>query len=127
MPAKANYRQIALRLNDDLFEAIDEKRHAMRVSFQSLARALFAAWLRDFPGPNMDATVTQVLRDENRYAKVPGPQPDVCTDEQIPEHLRDVTAAFLRFWESPEGVLEQRLKALLEAVLSDPGDPPERQ
>jgi hypothetical protein len=73
----------------------------------------------------MDATVTQVLRDENRYAKVPGSQPDVCTGEQIPEHLREVTARFLKFWESPDGAIEHRLKELLAAILSERRDPPE--
>lgn len=122
MPAKANNRQIALSFNEALFEAIDEKRHAMRVSFQSLARALFTAWLRDFPGPNVDATVARVLRAENPHARVPAPKPDLSVDQQIPEHLRDVAAGFIRFWQSPEGDLEHRLKALLEVVLSDRGD-----
>ncbi|SRR5258708_20938674 len=128
VPVKANYRQIVLRLNDALFEAIDDKRHAMRVSFQSLSRALFTAWLRDFPGPNVEFTVAQVLRDENRHAKVPAPRPGLNSDEQVPEHLRDVTARFNQFWQSPEGVLEHRLKELFEAlVLSDHGDIPDRR
>src|SRR5260370_27406800 len=101
VPAKANYRQIALRLNDALFEEIDENRHDMRVSFQSLARALFTAWLRDFPGPNVEVTVAQVLRDENRHARVPALQAESPGGDRIPEHLRDVAARFLKFWESP--------------------------
>jgi hypothetical protein len=48
-------------------------------------------------------------------------------DQQIPEHLRGVVAGFVRFWQSPEGDLEQRLKALLEVVLSDRGDTPEQR
>ena len=127
MPAKANNRQITLSFNDALFEAIDEKRHATRVSFQSLARALFTAWLRDFPGPNVDATVARVLRDENPYAKVPAPRPDLSVDQQIPEHLRALAARFVKFWQSPESDLEHRLKALLEVVLSDRGDTPEQR
>lgn len=127
VPANANYRQIALRLNEVLFEAIDEKRHAMRVSLQSLARALFTAWLRDFPGPNVEVTVAQVLRAENRHARVPALQAEPRLDEQIPEHLREVAARFLQFWESPEGVLEHRLKELFEAlILSEDGDASER-
>jgi hypothetical protein len=123
VPAKANYRQIALRLDDALFEAIDEKRHAMRVSLQSLARALFTAWLRDFPGPNVEITVAQVLRAENRHARVPALQAEPRLDERIPGHLQDVAARFLQFWESPDGVLEHRLKELFDAlVLSEDGE-----
>lgn len=123
VPAKANYRQIALRLDETLFEAMDEKRHAMRVSLQSLARALFTAWLRDFPGPNVEVTVAQVLRAENRHSRVPALQAEPPLDDRIPEHLRDVAARFLQFWESPDGVLEHRLKELFDAlVLSEDGD-----
>ena len=71
--------------------------------------------------------MARVLRDENPYAKVPPPRPDLSVDQPIPEHLRDVAAGFVRFWESPEGDLEQRLKALLEVVLSDRGDTPEQR
>jgi len=64
-------KRISIRVSEQLFEELDDKRHAMRVSFQSLGLALLRSWLEFFPGAGFSAAVADSIRAQEPGARVP--------------------------------------------------------
>jgi hypothetical protein len=118
-------KRISIRVTEQFFYELDDKRQAMRVSFQSLGFALFRSWLECFPGAGFGAAVADSIRAQEPSARIPeedsAARPPVVPRGQVlevPPHLRPVATDFLDFWEHPKNPFEQKLKALLaETVL----------
>ncbi len=119
-----NSKRISIRVNHQLFDELNDKRHAMRVSFQSLGSALFRSWLEYFPGAGLSAAVSDSIRTQEPDARIPGEHPAAlptgAPGADIPAQLRPVAARFVDFWEHPKSPFEQSIKALLaETVLKN--------
>ena len=120
-------KRISIRVTEQFFEELDDKRHAMRVSFQSLGLALFRSWLECFPSAGFSAAVADSIRAQEPGARIPDEgqavRPAVVPGGlglSVPAQLRTVATDFLDFWEHPKNPFEQNLKALLaETVLKN--------
>src|SRR5712671_2882325 len=91
-------KRISIRVSEQLFEELDDKRHAMRVSFQSLGLALFRSWLECFPGAGFSAAVADSIRAQEPGARISEVVPRVQRLE-VPPHSNPVEARFREFWE----------------------------
>lgn len=120
-------KRISIRVGEELFEELNDKRHSMRVSFQSLGLALFRTWLERFPGVGFSAAVAEAIRDQEPGARIPEEDPAAGTPV-APEfegvkaspQVRPLLPTFVEFWEHPKNRAEQHLKALLaETVFKD--------
>src|ERR1700682_442042 len=120
-------KRISIRVSTELFDELDDKRHLMRVSCQSLGLALFRSWLEVFPGARFSAAVAESIRDLEPDARIPEAAP-VAPAPGEPEskvvkaspQVRPLLPAFVEFWEHPKNRAEQHLKALLaETVFKD--------
>jgi hypothetical protein len=119
-------KRISIRVSEELFEELNDKRHAMRVSFQSLGLALFRSWLEFFPGAGFSAAVADSIRAQEPGARIPEEDPAARTPEApgsqgvVSPRVRPLLPAFVQFWEHPKNRAEQHLKALLaETVFKD--------
>lgn len=117
-------KRISIRVSEALFEELNDKRHAMRVSFQSLGLALFRSWLECFPGAGFSAAVADSIRAQEPGARIPEENPAaVVRASQGPDvspQVKPLLPAFIQFWENPKNRAEQHLKALLaETVFKD--------
>jgi hypothetical protein len=116
-------KRISIRVSEELFEQLNDKRHAMRVSFQSLGLALFRSWLEFFPAAGFSAAVADSIRAQEPGARIPEEDPATRTPEApglVPPQVRPLLPAFVQFWEHPKNRAEQHLKALLaETVFKD--------
>ena len=113
-------KRISIRVSEQFFEELDDKRHSMRVSFQSLGLALFRSWLECFPGAGFSAAVADSIRAQEPGARIPDEDPAARTPVvpgsqgfDVPPQARPVVARFLELWEHPKNPFEQYLRALL--------------
>ena len=117
-------KRISIRVTEQFFEELDDKRHAMRVSFQSLGLALFRSWLERFPGAGFSGAVADSIRAQEPGARIPEEAPATAVpashEPVVPLQVRPLLPAFIEFWEHPKNRAEQHLKALLaETVFKD--------
>lgn len=66
-------RKISLRFTDQEFEALDDKRHGLRTSFQKLGHSMFMKWLREKPEEktvNLSAEVLDLAKDFSAHSGV---------------------------------------------------------
>jgi hypothetical protein len=117
-------KRISIRVSDELFEELNDKRHNMRVSFQSLGSALFRTWLECFPGAGFSAAVADAIRAQEPGARIPEEHPvAVAPASQVPDISPEVKfplPAFMEFWENPKTPAQRHLKDLLaETVFKD--------
>jgi len=120
-------KRVSIRVTEKFFDELNDKRHAMRVSFQSLGLALFRSWLEHFPSTGFSAAVADSIRAQEPGARIPEedhaarpPEAPGIYGLEVPPHLRPLMERFLEFWEHPKNRAEQHLKALLaETVFKD--------
>ena len=120
-------KRISIRVTEQFFEELNDKRHAMRVSFQSLGLALFRSWLEFFPGTGFSGAVADSIRAQEPGARIPEEDPAARTPIVpasqglvVSPQVRPLLPAFVEFWEHPKNRAEQHLKALLaETVFKD--------
>ena len=112
-------KRISIRVSEQLFEELDDKRHAMRVSFQSLGLALLRSWLEFFPGAGFSAAVADSIRGQEPGARIPeATRLPVVPRVQGPDN--PVEARFRELWDHPKNAFEESIRRLLaETVLKD--------
>src|SRR5260370_931282 len=98
---------------------LDDKRHAMRVSFESLRLALLRSWLGFFPGAGFSAAVADCIRAQEPGGRIPeGARLPVVPRVQGPDN--PVEVRFREFWDHPKNAFEESIRRLLaETVLKD--------
>jgi hypothetical protein len=112
-------KRISIRVTEQCFYELDDKRQAMRVSFQALGFALFRSWLECFPGAGFSAAVADSIRAQEPGARIPEEDP-ATRPPAVQPHLNPVAARLMELWEHPKNAFEESIKRLLaETVLKD--------